>query len=371
MDFTSLPITLAQAGPSQDGGGGGMEAALGGGADEIFSLVQALPIEAHLATAVLLLSGLALWLFGGKILKPIFGLAGVVLGGMVGMILLPGFGSETIFGQPSSVIGAVIGAVIGLVVALMMLRLAIVVAAALGLATLGFMGAAIYLSIHPLPDDAPPPAFERDTSDRSSSGKLLFEYAGQKMTLEELTKTLREANSFLGGSGLGGGGGGSGGTKTTRTENGVLVEPGGESEDRGERFRAIAVRCEAIVRESYDMAKARWNALAMRERVLVMGSTFGGLAAGLFVGFFLPKKSTAFITALLGSAVWLTAGAMLLEAYVPSVRKATDQPPAVWASIWLFVFLLGLVIQLAGLGGAVPEKKPKKDAGGDDEEEEE
>ncbi len=351
-----LNLVLAQA--AEGAGDESVNGAMSRGVDEVFSLVEALPVEAHAAAGIMLIGGLALWLFGGKILKPIFGIAGFVLGGLVGMIALPAFGSETVLGQPSAVVGAGIGAVIGLVLSLMALKLAIVFAAAIGLAVVGFMGGAIYLSYNPLPDENPPPAFEIDDSDRAADGHLLFEnpYTGQKMTLKELTRTLREADSFLGGGG-----------RNAADDSG---EEEIEDDANGERFRAIAVRCEAIVRESYDLAKERWNALSARERVLVMGSTFGGLALGLFVGFFMPRKSTAFITALVGSAAWLTAAGLLLEAYVPSVREATDQPPVVWAFIWVFVFLLGLVIQLAGLGGPIPDRKRKKPADDEDDDEE-
>ena len=94
--------------------------------EEAFSLVQALPIEAHLALGIMLVGGLLLWLFGGRILKPLFGLAGLVLGGMVGLIALPAFGVEAVAGAPGAAIGLGIGAVIGLVVALVALKAAVI-----------------------------------------------------------------------------------------------------------------------------------------------------------------------------------------------------------------------------------------------------
>jgi hypothetical protein len=336
-------------------------------ADEAFSLVQALPIEAHLALGLLLVGGLLLWLFGGKILKPLFGLAGLVVGGMVGLIALPAFGVEAVAGAPGSLIGLAIGAAIGLVVSLIALKAAIVVAAGLGFAAAGFLGGAIYLSFNPLPSDDPPAEMLPDERDRSADGRLLFEnpYTGQKMTIDELTRSLRDADSFLRGG------------KRSLGEEGDGVEaatPGDADEgETEERLRAIAVRCEAIVKETYDLGKSHWNALSSRERVVVAGSTFGGLALGLLIGMFMPKKSAAVITALVGSAVWLTAAGLLLEAFVPTMRDATDQPPAVWAFIWAFTFMVGLIVQLAGLGkpggGGKKKAKPAEDDGGEDEEE--
>lgn len=319
-------------------------------AQEAFSIVQALPIEAHAGVGILLIVGLGLWLFGGKIIKPMFGIAGLVLGGLVGLIALPAFGVESIAGTSSALIGMAIGAVIGFVITLMMLKVAIVFAAGLGFAAVGFLGGTVYLSYNPLPDDNPP-AFVIDDSDRAPDGRLLFEnpYTGEMMTLGQLTETLREADSFLKGS------------KETTPEVADSLET---QDDNGvldnEHFRAIAVRCEAIVREGLDMAKSHWNALSQRERLVVVSSTFGSLALGLLIGFMMPKKATAFITALAGSAIWLTAGAMLIEAFLPAMRGLTDQPPTVWAGVWAFAFLVGLVVQLAGLGKAAPSKKRRK-----------
>ena len=330
-------------------------------ADEAFSLVQALPIEAHLALGLMLVGGLLLWLFGGKILKPLFGLAGLVVGGMVGLIVLPSFGIEAVAGAPASLIGLAIGAAIGLVVSLIALKAAIVVSAGLGFAAAVFLGGAIYLSHNSLPTEGPPPEMLPDESDRTADGRLLFEnpYTGQKMTIDELTRSLRDADSFL-----------RGGKRSVGESDGDETAAPDEGETEA-RLRAIAVRCEAIVKETYDVAKTHWNALSSRERVVVAGSTFGGLALGLLVGLFMPKKATAVITALAGSAVWLTAAGLLLEAYVPSMRDATNQPPAVWAFIWAFTFMVGLIVQLAGLGKSAPSKKKKQKKAEDEEEEDE
>ena len=319
-------------------------------AQEAFSIVQALPIEAHAAVGILLIVGLGLWLFGGKIIKPMFGIAGLVLGGLVGLIALPAFGVESIGGAPGPLIGMAIGAVIGFVITLMMLKAAIVFAAGLGFAAVGFLGGTVYLSHNPLPDENPP-AFVIDDSERAPDGRLLIknQYTDEMMTLYRQTETLREADSFLRGS-----------KETAPEAADSLNVDGDQSEPADEHLRAIVVRCDAIVREGADMAKSHWNALSQRERLVVVGSTLGSLALGLLIGFMMPKKATAFITALAGSAIWLTAGALLIEALLPAMRGLTDQPPTVWAGVWAFVFLVGLVVQLAGLGKVTPSKKRRK-----------
>ncbi|MBZ0171024.1 MAG: hypothetical protein K8E66_01455 [Phycisphaerales bacterium] len=323
-----------------------------GALDEAFSLVQALPIEAHVSMGLMLLAGLALWLFGGKLIKPIFAVIGVALGGIVGLIVLPALGLEEVGGASGSLVGLGVGAVIGLILALVTLRVAIVFAAGLGLASAGFLGGTVYLEHNPLPDDTPPAFVIDDEAARDDSGRRLFPnpYTGESMTLERLTRTLREVDSYL-----------KGGSDDAETSP--------EDQPGRERFTAIAVQCRAVLMEAYDTAKNHWNALSVRERLVVLGSTLGSMAFGMMVGFIMPKKSSAAITALAGSAIWLTAAVWLADAFLPGMRSFTTQPPETWAIVWGLVFLIGVVVQLAGLG-RTSEGKPKPKKKQDDDEDE-
>lgn len=335
-----------------DGGPAGQNAARGA-IDQAFSLVEALPLEAHASMGLMLLAGLTLWLFGGKLIKPMFAIIGVALGGVVGLIVLPALGLEEVGGAPGSLVGMGAGAVIGLVIALVMLKVAVIFAAGLGFAAAGFLGGTVYLEHNPLPDDTPPAFVIDDEADRDASGRRLFPnpYTGEKMTLEELTRTLREVDGLLGVSGE---------ANTPATE-----EPSAE-----EKFKAIAVQCRAVVLEASDTAKSHWNALSTRERIVVLGSTLGSMALGMLVGYLMPKKSTAAVTALAGSAIWLTSAVWLADALLPRSRSLTTQPPETWAIIWGLVFLVGVVVQLAGLGGGGGESGKRRKKRDDEDEEE-
>lgn len=315
---------------------------------ETFRLVQALPLEAHLGVALLMLAGLALWLFGGRLIKPLFAIIGLAIGAVAGLIILPAAGFETAAGVSGALIGLAIGAVVGLTLALVLLKVAIVFAALLGFALVGYLGATIYLQHSPLPDDTPPPPFVDKDTPRDSSGRLLFKHpsTGQPVTIEELTASLREAGRILGG-----------------------APESGANDSEKNRFSAIAILCRAVVAEVYDAAKARWNAWSVRERMVVVFSTLGSLALGLLVGVFLPKRATALVTALAGSAIWLSSAVWLINALAPSLNHITDQRPEAWAVVWLLVFLAGLVVQLSGLGRSAPPKgKPRAKAEPDEDE---
>jgi len=63
----------------------------------------------------------------------------------------------------------------------------------------------------------------------------------------------------------------------------------------------------------------------------------------------MPKRSTAFVTALAGSALMLASAAWLAEVAperVSVVRRAFEHSPERWAIIWPAVAVLGLALQL-------------------------
>jgi len=324
-----------------------------------------LPLEAHAGVALLLIAGLALWLFGGKVVKPLFAVIGLALGGLVGLFVVPALGLAEIAGAPASLVGMGIGAVIGLVIALVLLKVAVIFSAGLGFAVAGFLGATIYLQHNPLPEGERSSVVIEDDTPRSPSGRMLFTnpYTGTEMTIEELTRTLRDADRVLGRGPAGG--------PANALDDGAGA---GEAPTSRERFEAVAVRCRAVAAEAYESAKTHVNALSARERIVVFGSTFGALALGMLVGFALPKRSTAFITALAGSAIWLFAGVWLIDALAPSWNHLTDHSPETWGIVWGIVFLLGLVVQLSGLGkkkdGSKPGRSRDADDDGDDDEDE-
>jgi hypothetical protein len=306
-----------------------------------FHLVEALPVEAHFAMALVFLAGLALWLFGGRLLKPLFAIVGLGLGGLLGLMILPAAGLEEVGGAPASLVGMGIGGVIGLVLALVTLKVAVVFAAGLGFAIAGFLGATIYLEHNPLPADEPPVPIVEDEAPRDRAGRRLFTnpYTGEEMTIGELTRSLQEVEASL------------------KADAPAEDEADDEGPFGREEIEAIAIRIRAVLAEALDAAKAHVNALSPRERLVVLGSTLGSMALGLLVGFFLPRRSTAAMTALAGSAIWLTAGVWLIDALAPEYSGLTDYSPEVWAVLWFIAFLVGLVAQLAGLGRPKPAKK--------------
>lgn len=329
--------------------------AAGDAAERVFNMVEALPLEAHAVMGVVLIAGLAIWLFGGRVVKPLFAVMGLAIGAMVGLFVVPAFGLVEVAGAPAMWIGVGIGAVIGLVVTLMVLKVAIVFAAGLGFAVAGLLGATIYLEHNPLPGDGTEQVAIEDGIERSPTGQGLYvdPYTEIKMTLDELTRTHQASDQ--------------------RRDSSDSSQPDGDASAR-ERLEAVAVRCRAVAAEAFEAVKRHVNGLSVRGRVVVAGATLGGLALGMLVGFVMPKKSTAAVTALAGSAIALVAGAWLIDALAPSWNHLTDHRAETWGMIWGVLFLVGLVAQLSGLGKGGGEKsgssRDDDDADEDDEDEE-
>jgi hypothetical protein len=86
------------------------------------TLAQSLPEGGSVPLGVALLAGLLLWIMGARVIKPVFFLFGLAIGGFVGTTLMPliGFQSMDLAGMSisPSVVGLICGGVIGALCAL-------------------------------------------------------------------------------------------------------------------------------------------------------------------------------------------------------------------------------------------------------------
>ncbi len=304
------------------------------------ALLQGLPTEAHAVIAAAFLTGLVLWALGARVVKPIFALIGLLGGAIVGLVVAGLLGLGTIAGVGGWIVAMAIGGIIGLVATLMLLKLAIIFTAAGAFAVVGAAAGLMYIQFTggptPPPERAEAPIAEVESpeddgalSARDRIGHMLFRdpRSGELVTLAELF---------------------------------------GDREDREmaeqiEHARVIAARVHAVMRSAADFVARQWAGLSIDQRGAIVGSTLGGLALGLAAGFFLPKRSTAVITALAGSATFLASGVWLIEA-LPALEPArayVTQPPATWAVIWAIAAGAGLAMQLSVLGKK--KDKSKKD----------
>ncbi|MEM1183735.1 MAG: hypothetical protein AAGI53_01915 [Planctomycetota bacterium] len=300
-------------------------------AESDVTLVQGLPASVHLGLTAAFLGGLVLWAAGAKVVKPIFSLLGVLVGGFVGLIVAGALGLGSFGGVGGWLITTLIGGIICLVVTLSIVKMAIVFTAAATFCLVGFGGGLVYVQLTGGPEsEVAPPA---DDNERDSSGGLLFNDP-RTDSLVPISKLFDDGTN--------------------------------ETIEKVEEARVVAMRVQAIVRSGFDLIHRHWTALGTDQKAAVAGSTLGGLALGLAAGFFFPKRSTAVITALAGSASFLISGAALIEGlpWLESARPAVEgKSPIFWAIVWSVTATVGLLVQL----NLISKKKSKKKDKDDDE----
>ena len=350
--MSALLHTLASAPPASSLTAEEVAGAAETTAERAYTLLEALPGEAHITMGIALVAGLVLWLYGSRLIKPMFGVLGVAAGGLVGLLVPPLLGIDAVGGIAGWLIGLGVGAVVGLVVALVILKIAVTFTAGLAFAVAGFLGALVYLQVTPdpaatdgvSPGEAPPTSALVEARERSSAlrdGPRLFIHpiSGQPVTLRQLIES---------------------------TEGDAEHDPDAPPpETTEERIAVLAVRARAVVLEAWDFAADEWEALPVRSRMIMLGSVSTTFALGLLCGLLLPKRSAAFVTALLGSALWLTAAVWLIEGVpqLSGVRPLVEGRSAtVWAVVWGVVAIIGVAAQIGGLA-----REKRGSQGGDDE----
>lgn len=292
------------------------------------SLVEALPWSAHVVMLVGLLAGLALWLYGARLIKPTSAVLGVAAGGIIGLLMPPFLGIDQVGGISGWLIGLGAGMIVGFVVALVMLKVAITFAGGLAFATAGLLGSLIFLQYAPQPtqpDDAPSAftrALDSPSYPRNPEGDRLFldPRTGALVPLGTLVSPLTEDN------------------RTT-------------AEARQDQLELMAARIRAVIAEAVDTLREAWGSISSEHRLVIVGATLGSFSIGLLCGLWMPNRSAALITSLLGSAIWLACGAWLIEgvSFLSGARGITKFSPEGWAIVWGIVAVLGLALQIGGL----------------------
>jgi hypothetical protein len=272
------------------------------------STLRELPPAAHALAIGGLITGLALWLFGGKLLKPAFALLGLVIGGMLGFLLVPAFFSTTILGVPSPYVGLGLGLLLGLIQGLVLFRFSMAICTALILGLAATLGAAAWMKFEPL--------------------KRAADVANQPVST--LTGSVPAGASSL--------------TIPTR-------------EEAIEKLRPVAERVGAFLDDAGEQLKSEWTKLTPRQQGTLVISGLAGILGGLILGLVFPKKSSALVTALVGAAVWIPCAAWLAIAANAPGNERLNFTAFTWLLIWLGVTILGLVIQATLLKKKAPKSE--------------
>lgn len=289
------------------------------------TLAQSLPEGGSVPLGVALMAGLLLWIMGSRVIKPVFFLFGLAIGGFVGATLLPLTGVPTF--QPGGVsitpgvTGLISGGIIGSLCALAMFRLVIAFTSALAFAAAAVVGALIFLHFNPTIGDG-------TLSDEQAA---LVE-SGE--TVAGLTSSLNESIS------------------REAAERGLdLLDKDNEmlTEDAKQQLKDAAERSRQFLRELSSTVSAELDRRPTRDKMIAFSSGFAGLAFGLLIGVVMPKRTTALVTSLFGSAVCMASISALLTARSGQRPDILDQSALVWAIAWVLLTMVGLMVQLGFL----------------------
>lgn len=305
------------------------------------TLAQALPEGGSVPLGVALLAGLLLWIMGARVIKPVFFLLGLAIGAFAGTTILPLTGLPTF--NPGGVTltpgvtGLIAGGILGSLVSLAMFRLVIAFTSALAFAAAGVVGALIFLHFNPT-------VGEGDPSDAQTamveSGESI---AGITSSLnEEITREAAERSADL----------------LDRDEKFLDEDTKQQLKDAAERSRQFLKQLGQTISEEMERRPAR-------DKMIAFSSGFAGLAFGLLLGVAMPRRTTALVTSLFGSAVCMASVSALLTARSGERPEYLDQSALVWAIVWAGLTIMGLMIQLGFLSKRT--NKTRTESGDDDD----
>ncbi len=292
------------------------------------SAISSLPLGAHAIPVMLLIAGLLFWLAGGRFLKQLFVLMGIVSGAAVGAVVGPGVLPAQVGSIPGSYLAMGVGAVLGLVAALLAFRFAMGFCSAVILAAAASLGVGVYLSNQP---DALPLGLAGEARERLTPGAadLTDQY---KKAVDEYTKSKNGAGSSA---------------DATTADPSTSVSAA--AADATRQF-AQEVRAEA---------EALWDSTPEKSRLLLLAGAAAGALVGAAVGMAMPKRAASIITAVLGAGVALLAARWLAPAFeVPGRHLITDRGPIGLLGIWGALSLFGIIVQLQAGKKKSPPPKP-------------
>ncbi len=363
--------------------------------NEIFDAARSLPWGMHALVAVALLGGLALWLVGQSILKPLIVTLCTIVGGAVGLMLLPSFGLGEL--RSYELIG--LGLVGGLVVGLVVYRSAMALAFGVVLGTLAPLAAAAYLDFRATHFDS-----MSETEHASASSAWFSETGRWAMDRTEAARawgddarrrveTVRPFMGFIQPASYQGeeGPGDDPAPSRSRVREAIDAlrnnpayqanipsdrdanadtEPGrflGDSSDARASFDdstggTVGAAVKQFIGDATAKLGERWRSRSADQQAVIAGAGVIGLGLGVTIGLWMPAWGAGAVTAMFGSAVWLAAFSWLSGATSMPWRYALERTPGEWLGIWAGCAFLGACIQWSGV---LKRKKHKPKAEGE------
>jgi hypothetical protein len=338
---------------------------------ETFDAISALPWGAHALVALAMAAGITLWVRGQSILKPLIVALAAILGGVLGLLVLP----HTPWGDSSPVYyGLGIGVFAGIVVGMLLYRSAMAVAFGIVLGSLLPLGMAAYLDsarpgesgdaatdetrfLQPFTDigRATADAFSDVSSASSASDDSPSQREGAggrvqdavySLVTSQLTENLIPAtftaplpspSRF------------SGSPAQREDKDTSATEAPADDNEPSEASADLpgSERVRAFLETAWTEAKERWETRPPAQQTMIVGSAVVGAVAGIFIGLVMPGWGAAAVTAMFGAAVWLPCFVWLSGALSLPWLDALDRTPLQWLMVWGGASLVGMTVQWA------------------------
>lgn len=374
--------------------------------------LENLPWLVQIPVGLALVAGLALWLAGRRLIRPVTILVGLGVGGLLGFLVLPVL-IPTL--NISPYLGLLGGAACGLTIALLLYQVATAITfgsaigAGCGVAAAAILGTALTLPASAQFDAPDLTAQQPDTPGQIGGGEqpvfvppptpwnpriepLPEPYRGPEGADVENPGVIRGKPVVTKPRVV---------TPANEGKPAAVKKPAAVDADPRAKVRtsttggAVVERVESAVGEGaaervgkfWQAARSTWDvwweSVPAKNRPWIIGATGVGIFVGTVLGLLLPAWSAGAVTALAGAAIWLPAALWLGMAWsVPGFGNKTPTGVSLqglsaggWIAVWLVIAVIGVACQWYGLmpgkgkGGAAGKgkKKRKRKADADDE----
>lgn len=276
--------------------------------------IAAHPWIVHLAIGLTFGFGLALSFMGKKLVRPGFILLGMAAGAILGHLAPPAL---ALGGQPLATVAVL--ALLGGLAGWLFFRVFVANSLGVVLSIVALLATAAYFRVAP-------PKMDLGQTFSSATGAASDEVKDRvSSAIDDARRALEEAAQGV--------------TEPVKTPETAAMEHAAEASR--DLLRELSGKLA-------DQASDYWNyALTPAARFGLALAAIGGYLLGVVLGFLLPTKASAVITALVGPAVWLPAGVYIIHATKLPFAATLPSAPAPWLIIWAVAAVLGLAVQLA------------------------
>jgi hypothetical protein len=271
----------------------------------------------YLTAGVAFVVGLALWLVGGRAMRPALGAIGMAAGAGVGLVI--GEGSA---GAVNTWIATGVGALAGLLFGLIMFRLTMSLTLGAVLGVLAPLATATLIHFYGSPLDGAPAPENPDGTEKTELRSLFLDDVPIVEGLEQARELSEKGRA-------------------------VLAQKAEEDSTTGQAAAQIGKFAGALGEELQPL----WDEMPVRDRMLLVLSMVTGAAMGMAVGMILPKSAAALIAAGAGAGMWLTSGTWLATSTGVVEAGALPKRAVVWLGVWGVLWVGGALFQFLILGG--------------------